>query len=173
MERPTLRRLEARHRLTVFGSSGADGQAEVPDRFCYRKVPKEEQPAMDPCYPNTGPLSPTQRALALGLLVETVVPMLTRSRGESPGPCAQGERGGDGQAELWQTLRAKCDDLATLVLWADDPEEAAAYVLGYLPKHLEYLFELSHSQKRVPLLDSVEAVGEVARRNGKHHSKPG
>src|SRR5262249_6755313 len=121
----------------------------------------------------TGPLSPTQRALALGLLVETVVPMLTRSRGEGPGPRAEGERGEGGQAELWQNLRAKCDDLATLVLWADDPEATAAYVLGYLPKHLEYLFELLYSRKRMPVLYSVEAAGEVARRNGTHHSTPG
>ena len=128
---------------------------------------------MDPFHPNTGPLSPTQRALALGLLVEMVVPMLTRSRGESPGSGAQSARGGDGQAELWQNLRARCDDLATLVLSADNREEAAAYVLGYLPKHLEYLFELLYSRKRMPVLYSVEAAGEVARRNGTHHSTPG
>ena len=128
---------------------------------------------MDPFHPNTGPLSPTQRALALGLLVEMVVPMFSRSRGESAGSGAQSEKGEDGQAELWKRLRAKCDDLATLVLWADNREEAAAYVLSYLPKHLEYLFELLSIQKRAPVLDSLEAGGGVARRNGKHNSKPG
>jgi hypothetical protein len=127
---------------------------------------------MNPFQPNTGPLSPTQRALALGLLVETVVPMFTKSRGESPGSGAPSERGGDSQAELWRTLRARCDDLATEVLWADNREEAAAYVLSYLPKHLEYLFELLSVQKRAPVLDSVEAGAGVARRNGKHHSTP-
>jgi hypothetical protein len=105
-----------------------------------------------------------------------VVPMFTRSRGESPGSGAQSERNGDGQAELWRNLRAKCDDLATLVLWADNREEAAAYVLGYLPKHLDYLFELLSIPKlsipkRAPVLDSVEAGDGVARRNGKHFSK--
>jgi hypothetical protein len=58
-------------------------------------------------------------------------------------------------------------------LWADNREEAAAYVLSYLPKHLEYLFELLSIQKRAPVLDSFEAGGGVARRNGKHHSTPG
>jgi Na+-driven multidrug efflux pump len=160
-------------RLTALGASGADSQAEIAERFFHRKVPQEEHPAMDPFHPNTGPLSPTQRALALGLLVEMVEPLFTRSRGESPGPGARSERGGNGQSELWRNLRAKCDDLATLVLWADNREEAAAYVLGYLPKHLEYLFELLSMQKRVPLLDTVKAGGGVARRNGKHQSSPG
>jgi Na+-driven multidrug efflux pump len=172
-DRHALRRLEARHRLTALASSGADSRAEVPDRFSYRKVPREEHPAMDPLNPNTAPLSPTQRALALGLLVEMVVPMFTKSRGESAGSGAQSERGGEGQAELWRKLRAKCDDLATLVLWADDRHEAAAYVLGYLPKHLDYLFELLSVPKRAPVLESVEAGGGLARRNGKVYSKSG
>jgi hypothetical protein len=94
--------------------------------------------------------------------------MFTKSRGESPGSGAPSEKGGDGQAELWRNLRAKCDDLATLVLWADNREEAAAYVLGYLPKHLEYLFELLSIQKRTPVLDGVKAGTGAARRNGKH-----
>jgi hypothetical protein len=128
---------------------------------------------MDPMYPNTGLLPPTLRALALGLLVETVVPMLARSRGESAVPLDQGESGPDGKAELWQNLRAKCDELAALVLRADDPEEAAAYVLGYLPTHLEYLFELLCGQKRVPVLDRVKAGSQVAHRNGKHLPNPG
>jgi hypothetical protein len=128
---------------------------------------------MDPFHPNTAPLSPTLRALALGLLVETVVPMLSRARGESPGPRAGGQGDAEGKADLWQNLRARCDDLASLVLRADDPEEAAAYVLGYLPKHLEYLFELVYGQKRAAALRGVEAVRGVAYRNGKHPARPG
>jgi hypothetical protein len=128
---------------------------------------------MDPLHPNTGLLPPTLRALAIGLLVETVVPMLHRSRGESRGPRVQGEADAEGKAELWQNLRAKCDDLATLVVRADDPEEAAAYVLGYLPKHLEYLFELVCGRKRVPVLNGVAAGCEVAHRNGEHPANPG
>ncbi len=127
---------------------------------------------MDPLYPNTGLLPPTLRALALGLLVETVVPMLARSRGESAVPPDEGESSPDGKAQLWQNLRVKCDELATVVVRADDPEEAAAYVLGYLPKHLEYLFELLCGQKRVPMLDHVEAGSQVAHRNGKHDPNP-
>src|SRR5262249_58401917 len=106
---------------------GVDSQAHVPARFASRKVPKEESPAMDPFHPNTGPLPPTLRALAIGLLVETVVPMLDRSRGESPGARLPNEENAEGKDALWQNLRAKCDDLATLVLWADDPEHAAPY----------------------------------------------
>ena len=97
---------------------------------------------MNPLDPNTGLLPPTLRALALGLLVETVVPMLTRPEEESPVSPDQGKQGVDAKAELWQELRGKCDELSSLVLRADDPEEAAAYVLSYLPKHFEYLFEL-------------------------------
>jgi hypothetical protein len=46
-------------------------------------------------------------------------------------------------------------------------------VLGYLPKHLEYLFELVGGPKRVPVPHGVESVCEVARRNGKHPTNPG
>ena len=97
---------------------------------------------MDPFQPNTGVLPPALRALALGLLVETVVPLLNNSRDESPVPFGRGASGEEGEAELWQSLRGKCGELSALVLRADDPGEAAAYVLGYLPKHFEYVFEL-------------------------------
>lgn len=117
---------------------------------------------MDPFQPNTSPLPPALRALALGLLVETVVPMLHRSREERPGPAGQGESGAGGRAELWQDLRGKCGELSALVLRADDPGEAAAYVLGYLPKHFEYIFELLYSQKRRPLLGGFEPGCQVA-----------
>jgi hypothetical protein len=40
--------------------------------------------------------------------------------------------------------------LSALVLRADDPRRAAGYVLGYLPKHLEYIFELLFGRKRLP-----------------------
>jgi hypothetical protein len=77
----------------------------------------------------------------LGLLVETVVPLLLKSRDESVAP----PRAGDGEAEtkaaLWQAMRCKCGELSALVLRADDPEEAATYVLGYLPKHFKYVLE--------------------------------
>jgi hypothetical protein len=99
--------------------------------------------------------------------------MLKKSRGEGPGARAQNEENAEGKAELWQNLRARCDDLAALVLSADDPEEAAAYVLEYLPTHLEYLFELVCSRKWVPRSDGVTAVCKVAHRNGKHHASPG
>jgi hypothetical protein len=121
---------------------------------------------MDPFQPNTSPLPPALRALALGLLVETVVPMLHKSRQERPAPSGQGEREADGRAELWQDLRCKCGELSALVLRADDPGEAAAYVLGYLPKHFEYIFELLYSQKRRPRLSDSEPAYQVAMREG-------
>jgi hypothetical protein len=38
-------------------------------------------------------------------------------------------------------MRCKCGELSALVIQADDPKEAAAYVLGYLPKHIKHLLE--------------------------------
>jgi hypothetical protein len=112
------------------------------------KSPTAEQQAMNPLDPNTDRLPPTLRALAMGLVVETVVPMLNTPRQESAAPAGHGERGADAGAASWQDLRWKCDELLALVLRADDPEEAAAYVLGYLPKHVEYIFELLCGRKR-------------------------
>jgi Na+-driven multidrug efflux pump len=115
-----------------------------------------EHHAMTPFQPSTA-LSPTLRALALGLLVETVLPLLHKSRGDSPVPPDQDEAGAAGNAELWQALRGKCGELSALVLRADDPHEAAAYVLSYLPKDLDYVFELVRGQKRPPEGKDVEA----------------
>jgi len=127
---------------------------------------------MDPLQSNTGLLPPALRALALGLLVETVVPLLNKSPEESPVPPGQGERGADGKAELWQTLRCKCSELSALVLRADDPGEAAEYVLAYLPKHFEYVFELIYGQKRRPVLAGFESVGPAVLRDGVHDADP-
>jgi hypothetical protein len=112
---------------------------------------------MDPFHPNTSPLPPALRALALGLLVETVVPMLHRSREQSSAPSGQDAEGQDGRAELWQELRCKCGELSALVLRADEPGEAAAYVLDYLPRHFDYIFELLYSQKRRPVCQVAAA----------------
>jgi hypothetical protein len=127
---------------------------------------------MDPLQSNTGLLPPTLRALALGLLVETVVPLLNRSPEEGPVPPGKGDRGADGEAELWQALRCKCGELSALVLRADDPGEAAAYVLDYLPKHFEYVFELLCGPKRRPVPGGFAAVGQVAPRDGTPGADP-
>ena len=103
---------------------------------------------MDPLHANTGLLPPGLRALALGLLVETVVPLLNNAREESPVPPGPDEGGAEGKAELWQALHGKCGELSALVLRADDPGQAAAYVLRYLPKHLEYVCEVVRGRKR-------------------------
>ena len=125
---------------------------------------------MDPCQPNTGLLPPALRALALGLLVESVVPLLNHSRDADPVPPGPDEEGEEGKAELWQALRGKCGELSALILRASDPAEAAAYVLDYLPKHFDYVFELIYGQKRRPIPDNRESVRQVARRNGKPSS---
>ena len=111
---------------------------------------------MDPLLSNTGLLPPALRALALGLLVETAVPLLNRPRqepgrvGTAPPAPGRDERGAGGKAELCQALRCKCSELSGLVLRADDPGEAAAFVLDYLPKHFEYVFGLFSDQERRP-----------------------
>jgi hypothetical protein len=96
---------------------------------------------MDPLQRGTGLLPPALRALALGLLVETVGPLLAQTREESAALPGAGDGGTEGKAELWQAMRYKCGELSALVLRADDPEEAAAYVLRYLPKHFKYVLE--------------------------------
>ena len=117
---------------------------------------------MDPLQANTGLLPPALRALALGLLVETVVPLLNKSGEENPVQAGQDERGADGKTELWQTLRCKCGELSALVLRAEDPGEAATYVLAYLPKHFEYVFDLVYGQARRPRLDGSGTAYSVA-----------
>jgi hypothetical protein len=72
-------------------------------------------------------------------------------------PGGPDERGTAGNTELWQALRCKCGELSALVLRADDPQEAAAYVLSYLPKDLDYVIELVRGQKRSPADNEVEA----------------
>jgi Na+-driven multidrug efflux pump len=120
-----------------------------------RKFPTAEHHAMDPIQPMTGLLPAALRALALGLLVETAGNGVTHTLNGSreKGPVPPGPGGADGKAELWQALRGKCSELSALVLGADDPREAAAYVLGYLPKHLDYVFELIQGQKRLWAVD--------------------
>jgi hypothetical protein len=96
---------------------------------------------MDPLQRGTGLLPPALRALALGLLVETVGPLLAQTREESDTPPGTSAGETEGKADLWQAMRCKCGELSALVLRADDPEEAAAYVLRYLPKHFKYALE--------------------------------
>jgi Na+-driven multidrug efflux pump len=128
--------------------------------------------AMKSLDPNTGPLPPTLRALALGLLVEAVVPVLARSAGASPVPPDQAQKGADATTELWQELRGKCDELSALVLRADNPEEAAAYVLDYLPNYFDYLFEVLYGQRRGRVLEPVRMVCHNSQRNGRHDTAP-
>jgi hypothetical protein len=72
---------------------------------------------------------------------------------------------------LWQALRFKCGELSALVLRADDPAEAAGYVLGYLPKHFDYVFEQLFGRKRLPTSRGPESVPPVALRGGKHDAR--
>ena len=101
---------------------------------------------MNPLDPNTGRLSPCLRALAMGLVVETVVPTLgdSHKNGVATG---HGATGADSTPKSWRDLRWKCDELMGLVLQTDDPQEAANYVLGYLPKQFGCVFELLSSRK--------------------------
>jgi hypothetical protein len=84
----------------------------------------------------------------MGLVAETVVPMLNTSPQTGPVPAGHGERGADVRAASLPDLQWKCDELLALVLQTDDPEKAAAYVLGYLPRHCKYIFELLCGRKR-------------------------
>ena len=94
---------------------------------------------MDPLNPNTSLLPPALRALAMGLVVDKVVPAPDRSRQEGQAPSGHDGKGAD-RAALWCDLRWKCGEISALALQADDPESAAAYVLDYLPKLFEYAF---------------------------------
>jgi hypothetical protein len=122
--------------------------------------------------PNTALLPPALRALALGLLIETGVSLLNRSPEESPVPPGSDDIGTDGEGELWQNLRVKCGELSALVLRADHPDEAASYVLGYLPKHFDFVFEQLYGQKRRPVLGDCEAARQIALWNGWHGADP-
>jgi hypothetical protein len=119
---------------------------------------------MDPV-PRTTTLPPrARRALALGLLIETALPLTNRWYDESPVPPGPGEGDAPGNGKLWQALRFKCGELSALVLRADDPTEAAGYVLGYLPKHLDYVFEQLFGRKGPPTWRGPEAVPSAALR---------
>jgi hypothetical protein len=80
------------------------------------------------------------------------VPLLDSSDDERPVPPAGDQGAGKGEADLWKALRGKCAELSSLVLRAEDPGEAGRYVLGYLPKHLEYVFEQLFGRKRLPVV---------------------
>ena len=123
---------------------------------------------MDFLQPNTALLPPALRALALGLLIETGVSLLNGSREENPVPPGPNVRGADGEGELWQNLRVKCGELSALVLRAEQPGEAASYVLGYLPKHFDFVFEQLHGRKRRPMLADFEAALQAALREAWH-----
>jgi hypothetical protein len=62
--------------------------------------------------------------------------------------------------------------LSALILRADQPDEAASYVLGYLPKHFDFVFEQLYGRKRRPVLPDFEAVRQVALREGWHGADP-
>ena len=96
---------------------------------------------MNPLPPNTALLSPTLRALALGLLVETAVPLENAPHQESPALSLLGPEENEGTEELWKALRGKCGELSALVLQSDDPRQAAAFLLGYLPRHFDRAFK--------------------------------
>jgi Na+-driven multidrug efflux pump len=132
------------------------------DRSDSRSFLTTEQSPMDPSQPISARLPAALRALVLTLLVETAGPLPGNARTRSPLSLGQGEGGADDKTELWQDLRTKCGELSALVLRADDPREAAAYVLGYFPKHLDYVFELIHGQKRPSVLRDLEALSQPA-----------
>jgi hypothetical protein len=86
-----------------------------------------------------------------------------------PGPNV---RGADGEGELWQNLRVKCGELSALVLRAEQPGEAASYVLGYLPKHFDFVFEQVYGRKRRPVLRDCEAAHQIALWDAWHGADP-
>jgi hypothetical protein len=143
---------------------GAVSRPQFPPRWSYPRSHTPKEQAMDIQQPNTALLPPALRALALGLLIETGVSLLNNSREEGPVPLGQNGRGADGESELWQKLRYKCGELSALVLQADQPGEAASYVLGYLPKHFDFVFEQVYGGKRRPILVDLEAAPTL--RNG-------
>ena len=119
---------------------------------------------MDPVQLNPAPAARAVRALALGLLIEAALPVLNRSGKESFPLPGRSEEGSAGEGELWQALRSKCAELSVLVLRANDPAEAAAYVLRYLPGHFDYVFEQLFGRKRSPAPGGVEGGRPAALR---------
>jgi hypothetical protein len=120
---------------------------------------------------NTAPLSPALRALALGLLIETGVTRLSDSRDEPPVPDRRDEGGAGAEGCLWQAIRYKCGELSALVLRAERPGEAASYVLRYLPKHFDYVFEQLFGQLRRPVPNGSETWREVAVGGNGHETR--
>jgi hypothetical protein len=112
---------------------------------------------MDPLPTDTGQPPADLRTLALRLLLATVERSLNGA-GEAGRPPP-------GRGELWPALRSKCGELSALILRAHDPGEAAAYVLGYLPAHFEYVFEQLFGRKRRPAPEGFDAVPRVALRD--------
>ena len=120
---------------------------------------------------NTAPLPPALRALALGLLIERGVNTLAGGSRDKPPPLVGLDQGdAEGEGPLWQALRSKCGEISALVLRADDPGEAAAYVLCYLPKHFEYVFEHRFGRKRRPVQKDSEAWRQVAGGDDEHEA---
>jgi hypothetical protein len=148
------------------------GRADWPGRPVYRRSPTLEEPAMDPFQLDSAPPPQALRALALSLLIEAVIPVLNRSGEESLVLPGRGAGGAAGEGELWQALRSKCSELSALVLRANDPGEAAAYVLRYLPGHFNYVFEQVFGQKRLPSLGCFEGGHPVALRHGGPEAGP-
>jgi hypothetical protein len=121
---------------------------------------------------NTAPLPPALRALALGLLIETGATLLGGTRDEPPAPPGSVAVGAEGEGPLWQALRSKCGELSALVLRADDPGEAAAYVLDYLPQHLEHVFEQLFGRKGRTVPNRPGVWGRGARGDGERDAGP-
>jgi Na+-driven multidrug efflux pump len=140
------------------------GRADWPGRLVSRRSSTLEESAMDPFQLNPAPSPQALSALAMRVLIEAVIPVLNRYGEESlvlPGP---DEGGAAGQGELWQALRSKCAELTGMVLRANDPGEAAAYVLRYLPGHFDYVFEELFGRKRLPALGGFGGRPPVALR---------
>jgi hypothetical protein len=121
---------------------------------------------------HTAPLPPALRALALGLLIEAGVTVLGGARNKPPVPPDPDELSVEGEGPFWQALRNKCWELSALVLRADDPGEAAAYVLAYLPKHIEHVFEQLFGHTRRSLPSRHEAWSQVARGGDEQDTGP-
>jgi Na+-driven multidrug efflux pump len=127
-----------------------------------------EDTTMNPLHPDTVPPPRALRALALGLLIERLVTPADLWQDVSPVPPGAGDGDAAGKGELWGALRLKCAELSALVLRADDPGEAAGYVLGYLPKHFDYVFEQLFGGKRLPVCGGRGPARPVALRRGAH-----
>ena len=88
---------------------------------------------MAPLQPNTARLPPALRALALGLLVETAVPLPRSWPGAGmmlPGP---GGGATANKADLRRALRRKCGELRALALQADDRNRGGGLIRPHLP----------------------------------------